>query len=305
MGRFFIRRLLQSLVVLWGVSLLVFILIRLSGDPVVLLLPAESTQEEIDAFRKLLGLDQPIWVQYLHFLGQVAQGDFGVSFRNNQPAMQLVLDRMPATLQLTGGAFFATLVLALPTGILAAMYRNSPIDAFGRVLALLGQAIPSFWLGIMLILIFSVRLRWFPPFGAGGIDHIVLPALSLGALSAAITSRLLRSALLEVLSAGYIQTARAKGLNERAVLFGHALRNAAIPVVTVLGLQMGALLGGAVITEYVFSYPGVGRLVLDAISHRDFAVVQAFVILLASVIAVINLAVDVLYAALDPRITYK
>lgn len=305
MTSFLVRRLLQSFFVLVGVSLVAFLLIRLSGDPVVLLLGPDATPAQIAELQHALGLDQSLWSQYEHFLARAVQGDFGFSFRNNQPAMALVLARAPATLSLATSGFLVALLLAIPTGIFAATHRDGPLDAASRVLALLGQAVPSFWLGIMLILVFSVRLRWFPAFGAGGLDHLVLPGLALGAFSAAVTSRLLRSSLLEVLSSGYIQVARAKGLRERTIVLRHALRNAAIPVVTVLGLQIGSLLGGSIIIEYVFSYPGVGRLVLDAISHRDYAVVQAFVVLLALVIAVINLLMDLLYAALDPRITYR
>ncbi len=305
MTSFLVRRLLQSAFVVVGVSVVVFVLIRLSGDPVVLLLGSDATTEQIVLMRHQLGLDAPVWSQYLTFLSRAVQGDFGFSFRNNQPAMALVLARAPATLSLAGASFAVALLLAIPTGILAATHRDGPLDAASRVLALLGQAIPPFWLGIMLILVFSVRLVWLPAFGAGGIDHLVLPAIALGAFSAAVTSRLLRSSLLEVLSSGYIQVARAKGLRESRIVMRHALRNAAIPVVTVLGLQIGSLLGGSIIIEYVFSYPGVGRLVLDAISHRDYAVVQAFVVLLALVIAAINLIMDLIYAALDPRISYR
>jgi peptide/nickel transport system permease protein len=197
------------------------------------------------------------------------------------------------------------LVIALPVGIISATHRDTWLDGLGRSLALLGQAVPTFWLGMMLILLFSVNLRWFPPFGAGGPQHLVLPGIALGAYSAAITSRLLRSSLLEIFGTDYLRTARAKGLGERAVVLGHALQNAALPVVTVLGLQVGTLLGGAVVTEFVFAYPGMGRLVLQAIGNRDYAVVQAFVVLIALIIAGINILVDLLYAALDPRVRLR
>jgi len=302
---FLVRRLIHSTAVVVGVSLLVFVLMRLTGDPVLLLLPSNATPQQIADLRHELGLDQPIWAQYLQFLAHAVRGDFGVSFRNNQPAMALVLDRMPATLQLTGVAFAITILISVPIGILSATHRDSVADALGRALALLGQAVPSFWLGIMLILLFAVILRWLPPFGTGGPEHLILPGITLGTYSAAVTSRMLRSSLLEVFGADYIRTARAKGLSERAVVYGHALRNAALPVVTILGLQVGALLGGAVVTEYVFSYPGMGRLVLQAIGNRDFAVVQAFVILMALIIGGINILVDLLYAILDPRVKYQ
>ncbi len=299
---FLAKRLAQSVLVVAAAALLVFVLIRLSGDPVALLLPPEASPQLVADVRHRLGLDQPIWVQFGVFVSQAAHGDFGVSYRNNQPAMQLVLDRVPATIELAAVAFLFTLVVALPSGILSALRPNGAIDAVSRALVVLGQGIPSFWLGIMLILIFAVRLRWFPPFGTGGPEYLVLPAVSLGAYFAAITSRLLRSALLDVLSADYIRTARAKGLRGSTVVMRHALRNASLPVVTMLGLQIGALLGGAVVTEYVFAYPGVGRLVLDAIAHRDYAVVQAFVILIAIVVAIVNILVDIAYAVLDPRV---
>lgn len=302
---YLIRRLVHSTVVIIGVTLVVFVLMRLTGDPVLLLLPSNSSPQQIADLRHSLGLDQPIWIQYVQFLAHAAQGDFGVSFRNNEPAMSLVLERLPATLQLTVAAFAVTLLVSLPVGILSATRPNSFADALARVLALLGQAVPSFWLGIMLILIFAVTLRWLPPFGTGGPQHLVLPAITLGTYSAAVTSRMLRSAMLEVFGSDYIRTARGKGLREQAVVFRHALRNAALPVLTMLGLQVGTLLGGAVVTEYVFAYPGMGRLVLQAIGNRDFAVVQAFVVLMALVIAVINILIDLLYSVLDPRIKYQ
>lgn len=305
MGTYLVRRLAHSVLVLFGVTALVFVLMRLSGDPVAMLLPAEATNADVEEYRRLLGLDKSVIEQYVRFIGQALQGDLGYSFRNSQPALRLVLDRAPATLTLSGAAFLVSLLLAIPLGILSATHRDSALDFGGRALALLGQAVPTFLLGIVLILVFAVRLRWLPAFGAGGLDHLILPSFTLGAYSAAITTRMLRSSLLDVLHAGYIQTARAKGLTERTIVIAHALRNAAIPTVTVLGLQVGHLVGGSIITEYVFSYPGMGRLVLDAIAHRDYAVVQAFVVLLAAVVAAINLLVDLLYAALDPRITYK
>jgi peptide/nickel transport system permease protein len=302
---YLIRRVGQSLVVVVGVTLVVFILMRLTGDPVLLLMPSEASAEQIAALRRQLGLDQPLWVQYIQFVLNAAHGDFGISFRNQQPALGLVLERVPATLELATVAFLLTVLIALPVGIISATHRDTWLDAVGRGLALLGQAVPTFWLGMMLILVFSVNLRWFPPFGAGGPQHLVLPGLTLGAYSAAITSRLLRSSLLEVFGTDYLRTARAKGLGERAVVLGHALQNAGLPVVTMLGLQVGTLLGGAVVTEFVFAYPGMGRLVLQAIGNRDYAIVQAFVVLIALIIAGLNILVDLLYAALDPRVRLR
>jgi peptide/nickel transport system permease protein len=305
MLRYILRRAIHAFFVVLGVSLLVFVLMRLTGDPVLLLLPSDADREQVESLRRELGLDQPIWIQYLHFLRNAARGDFGTSFRTNQPAMRLVLERLPATLKLGGAALLITIVISLPLGVISATRRDSYADAAGRGVALLGQAVPSFWLGIMLILLFSVKLGWLPAFGAGGAQHLILPAITLGAYSTAITTRLLRSSMLEVLSADYIQTARAKGLSERRVIYLHALRNASLPAVTMLGLQVGVLMGQAVVTEYVFSYPGMGRLVLQAIGNRDFAVVQAFVIFATLTIVAVNLLVDLLYGVLDPRVKYQ
>jgi peptide/nickel transport system permease protein len=303
--RYLFQRSLHSLIVLVGVSMLVFVLIRLTGDPVYLLLPPDATQEQVEALRKELGLDQPIPVQYGRFLLNAVRGDFGMSLRTGQTAMGMVFDRVPATLELAAVAFLFTVAIALPVGIISARYRHTLVDDLGRGFALFGQAVPSFWLGIMLILIFSVKLGWLPPFGRGGWQHLVLPGFALGAYSAAIISRLLRSTLLEVLDSDYVRTARAKGLDDQTVLYRHALRNASLPVVTMFGLQVGVLFGGAVITEYVFAYPGMGRLVLQAIGNRDFAVVQAFVLIVTLIILVSNIIVDLLYVALDPRIKYR
>lgn len=305
MARFLIRRGLHSILVLVGVSLLVFVLMRLTGDPVFLLLPPDASQEQVVQLREELGLDEPIPIQYGRFLLKAVQGDFGTSYRSGQPAMEMVLDRVPATLALSGVAAAITIVIAVPVGIVSAKYRHTWVDDLGRALALFGQAVPSFWLGIMLILIFSVRLGWLPPFGTGSWKHLILPGFTLGAYSAAIISRLQRSTLLEVLNADYIRTARAKGLADHTVLFRHALKNASLPVVTMFGLQVGVLFGGAVITEFIFAYPGMGRLVLQAIGNRDFAVVQAFVILVTVIIIAANVMVDLLYAVLDPRIKYQ
>lgn len=299
------KRVIAACIVVVATTLFVFLLIRLTGDPALLLLPSDATPQDVVQLRHALGTDQPIWVQYARFLERASHGDFGTSFRSDAPAMQLVLGRVPATLVLAAVAFAITIVVAVPVGISSAMRPDSFSDAVGRVVALLGQGVPSFWLGIMLVLLLSVRLRWFPAFGGGGLDHLILPGITLGAYSTAITSRLLRSAMLETLGADYIRTARAKGLRNAVVVYKHALRNAAIPVVTVLGLQVGVLFGGAVITEYVFSYPGMGRLALEAISYRDFSVVQAFVLVVALVIAGANLAVDLLYGVIDPRIRYR
>lgn len=302
MARFLLVRFLHAILVVLGVSVVAFGLLHLSGDPAALLLPPSATREDIDLFRRQLGLDRPVPVQYLDFLGKAVRGDFGMSIRYNQPAMGLVLDRLPATLQLSGAGLGLSLLLGLPLGILAAVRRGSWLDQVSLALSLVGQAFPVFWLGIVLIILFAENLRWLPASGIGGPQFLVLPAVTLSAYSTAMIMRLLRSSLLDVLGADYVRTAKAKGLSNKAVLAGHALKNAALPVVTVVGLQVGTLLGGAVITEEVFAYPGMGRLAVQAIANRDFTVVQAFVVLMAVVIVGANLAVDLLYAWLDPRI---
>jgi peptide/nickel transport system permease protein len=252
-----------------------------------------------------MGFDDPLIVQYGRFLKGALRGDFGLSFRHNQPALQLVWDRMPATVQLTLAAMLISVSIAVPIGILSAVKRNSLLDHVGMVIALLGQSMPVFWLGIMLILIFGVKLRLLPSFGMGGIDHLILPALTLGMFTMARTARLTRSEMLEILGQEYIRTARAKGVPPWSVILRHALKNAAIPIVTVIGLEMGTLLGGAIITETIFAWPGVGRLTVQAIYNRDFPVVQAAVFTLACIFVLINFVVDILYTYLDPRVRYE
>ncbi|MCC7107138.1 MAG: ABC transporter permease [Chloroflexi bacterium] len=305
MGRYIVRRLLYSVFVVLGASSLVFALTFLSGDPVRLFLGMDATPEQVERVRHQLGYDRPIYVQYVDFVGRAVRGDFGASLQYNQPAMQLVLQQFPASLQLAVVALAVTLLISTPAGILGAVKRNSFFDRLSLVIALLGQSMPVFWLGIVLILVFAVTLRWLPASGGGSVESLILPGLTLGAYSTAITTRLLRSSLIEVMGQDYVRTARAKGLRERGILVGHALKNASIPVVTVIGLQAGALLGGALITETVFSYPGLGRLAMHAISTRDVPVVQAFVVVAASLVVLINLAVDVSYAWLDPRIKHQ
>ncbi|HBY96762.1 MAG: ABC transporter permease [Ardenticatenaceae bacterium] len=302
MLKILIRRLAHSVLVLWGISTIVFVLIHLSGDPTNLMLPPDATYEQRAEFRHRMGFDRPLAVQYIDFLGHAVRLDFGESIRHNQPAMQLVLERVPATLQLSGVALLIAFAIAVPLGVLAAIKRASWFDTASLLVALTGQSFPVFWLGIMLILIFSENLHWLPSSGRGDWKHLVLPSLTLSALSTAMIMRILRSSLLEVLASDYIRTAKAKGLPDRIIIYKHALRNAAIPVVTIVGLSIGMMLGGAVITETVFAWPGMGRLAIQAISNRDFPVVQSFVIFTAVVILVINLIVDLLYTWIDPRI---
>jgi ABC-type dipeptide/oligopeptide/nickel transport system permease component len=261
--------------------------------------------QDVQAFRHLMGFDRPWYVQYVEFIGRAIRGDFGTSLRHGVPAMQMVLQYMPATVQLAVAALLISVVFALPAGIISATRRNSIADHLSMLGALLGQSMPNFWLGIMLILIFAVNLGWFPVSGRDTWKNLVLPAITLGTFSLARNTRLIRSSLLEVLGHDYVRTARAKGLGERTVIIGHALRNALIPVVTVIGLQFGALLGGAVITETIFAWPGVGRLTVQAIYNKDFPIVQASVTTLALIFVVLNLLVDITYSYLDPRIRLR
>jgi ABC-type dipeptide/oligopeptide/nickel transport system permease component len=299
------RRLAQSLLVILGVSFVVFFILHLTGDPALLLLPPDATAEDIRKFRESMGFNDPFIVQYWRFLKGAAQGNFGDSVRHGEPAMGLVLERMPATFQLAGAAMAIALLIAIPAGIISAVRRNTPVDYFSTVVALLGQSMPTFWLGIMLILIFSVQFNLLPSSGRGDLRHLILPAITLGLFTTARMTRLTRSGMLEVLGQDYIRTARAKGVNEPPVVWKHALRNAAIPILTIAGIELGALLGGSVITETIFAWPGVGRLSVQAIYNRDYPVVQASVFLLATTFVVVNLLVDLVYTYLDPRIRLR
>jgi peptide/nickel transport system permease protein len=275
---------------------------HLGGDPVAVLLPLDTPPEQIAAFRQEMGFDRPLPTQYFYFLSRAVRGDFGYSYHYRTDALEIVLERMPATLRLTFAALFVALVVAIPAGVFAALRQGKISDVFIRVSVLLGQAVPGFWLALMLMLIFGVRLKWLPVSGAESWKSLILPAIVTGSFSMATITRLLRCNLLEALGENYIQTARGKGLPPRIVTTRHALRNAAIPVITVIGLQMGWLLGGAVISEVVFAYPGMGRLAVTAIGYRDVPVIQSFVAITATIVVVINLTVDVIYSWLDPRI---
>jgi ABC-type dipeptide/oligopeptide/nickel transport system permease component len=302
MKRFLVHQFVQLLVVCLGISIITFLLLHLKGDPVVLLLPLDAGKEQMEAFRRLMGFDQPLYVQYLRFLSGAVRGDFGDSLYMKKSAFALVMERMPATLLLTFAGLFISLVIAVPLGIVSAIRRYSLVDNLCTMFAVGGQAMPIFWLGIMLIIIFSVKLRWLPASGSGSWAHLVLPATTLGVFLAPLTMRLVRSGMLEVLSQDYVRTARAKGVSEPQVLLKHALRNAAIPVITVIGLQFGQLLGGAIVTETVYAWPGVATYTVTAIRNSDFPVVQAAVFLLALCIVVVNLLVDLLVGLIDPRI---
>jgi ABC-type dipeptide/oligopeptide/nickel transport system permease component len=302
MRTYLVRRLWQSLLVLLGISFVVFGILHLTGDPALVLLPPDATAEDVERFRSQMGFNDPFLVQYWRFLRGALRGDFGESLRHGEPAFWLVVERMPATFELAGAALALALALAIPAGIVSAVRRNTLLDYFSTVVALLGQSMPTFWLGIMLILVFSVHLGFLPSSGRGTLEHLILPAVTLGLFTTARITRLTRSGMLEVLNQDYIRTARAKGVANPPVVWKHALKNAAIPIVTIVGIELGTLLGGSVITETIFAWPGVGRLSVQAIYNRDYPVVQAAVFTLASTFVLVNLVVDVIYTYLDPRI---
>jgi peptide/nickel transport system permease protein len=304
-GWFLTYRLVRMLVALWSVVTVVFIVMRLSGDPVPLLLPPDAPIAEIHRVRAEMGLDRPILVQYGVFIRQAIRGDFGRSIHFRVSAMKVVWERVPATIQLALASFLCAVVIAIPAGILSAVKRGSAYDNAVMGVALVGQAAPTFYIGIMLILIFSLHLGLFPTSGRGDWRHVVLPAITLGAFAMASIARITRSAVLEILRADFIRTARAKGLPEFWTIAKHTMKNAAIPIVTIVGLQFGNLLGGAVVTETIFSWPGIGRLAIQSIYNRDYPIVQACVFLTAAMFVVLNFLVDVTYGILDPRIRHQ
>jgi peptide/nickel transport system permease protein len=299
-------RLVQSIVVVLGVLILVFLILNLTGDPARLMASPQATLEDIERLRRKMGFDRPLPEQFLRFLVGAVRGDFGHSLRYaDQPALAIVIERFPATVELALATLAWCIPVALGLGLVAAVRQRSVHESVAMTTALLGQSMPSFWLGLMLILIFSVNLGLLPSSGRGTFAHLVLPALTLGGFFMARLTRLVRSGVLDVLGQDYVRTARAKGLAERMVVIRHALKNAAIPIVTIVGLDIGTLLGGAVITETVFAWPGIGRLAIEAIAARDFPVVQADVFFIALAFVVINLGVDVLYTWLDPRVRLR
>ncbi|MDR7481319.1 MAG: ABC transporter permease [Armatimonadota bacterium] len=299
---FLTRRLVQLVIVLLGVSAVVFGIVRLTGDPVIILLGESAPPEAVAAMRAELGLDRPIYVQYLRFLASAVRGDFGDSLRYRQAALSLFIERLPATLELATAALALALAVGLPAGVAAALRPRSVFDGVVRLLALVGQAVPGFYLGLVAIIVFGAHLKWLPTGGRGTSAQLLLPAVTLAAYQIAVVARFARGAMLEVLGEDYVRTARAKGLARVRVVAVHALRNALIPIVTILGLQVGTLLSGAVVTETVFSWPGVGRLAVQAIYARDFPVVQVTVMATAVLFVVVNLLTDVLYVLIDPRI---
>ena len=304
MQRFLVRRLLHGVFVVWGVVTAVFFLVRLTGDPTAFLVDQTATREEIEHTRHLLGLDRPLLTQYVDFLAAVPRGDFGRSIRERRSALSVVLEHFwPATVELAAAAAVLATVLAVPLGIVSATHKDRSADHLSRLASLFLQSMPSFWLGLLLILLFAVELRGLlPAYGSGTWRHLVLPAITLAAAPLAQNARLVRASMLEVLHEDYVRTARAKGVPERLVLYRHALRNAAIPFITLTGLSLGFMLSGAIVIETVFSWPGLGRLIVRAVPGRDFPVIQAGVFVFALVFVVVNVVVDLLYAVVDPRV---
>jgi len=302
MGRHFGNRLAEGAVTVWGVVTIVFIVARLLGDPAVLLLPPGARPEQVIELRETLGLNDPLWEQYLRFLADTLRGEFGNSYQFMRPALSLVLERLPASIALAAAGLALGVVLGVVAGSLAALRRGTLLGSAVMLLALLGQATPIFWLGIVMILVFSVQLGWLPSGGFESWWGLLLPTLALASYSAANIARLLRSSMLEVLQEDHVRTARAMGLTSPHVFVWHVLRNSLVPVVTMVAILAAELLGGAVITETVFSWPGIGRLIVQAIGSHDFPVVQAGVTVLAAIVIAINLGTDLLYRLLDPQI---
>jgi ABC-type dipeptide/oligopeptide/nickel transport system permease component len=300
--RYIAARLATAVLVILGVSVVSFFLTFLTGDPAEIMLPSGATAAQIEKFRAEWGFDDPLIVQYWRFLKRAVHGDFGVSLRHGQQSLPLIAARLPATLQLTVTAMLLAIVLAVPLGVLAATHRGGPIDLLAMGVALVGQSVPNFWLAIMMILLFAVSWGLLPTSGRGGVLHVVMPAAAIAINLMALLTRLVRSTMIEMLSEDYVRTARAKGLRELFVTSRHALPNALIPLVTVIGLQFGYILGGAVVIETIFTWPGVGLFTIQAILNRDYPVVQASVFILATAVVLINLTVDLLYVWLDPRI---
>ncbi|MBW2061850.1 MAG: ABC transporter permease [Deltaproteobacteria bacterium] len=306
MQRYILKRIVIAILTLIVISFVIFFVMRLGeADPVLIMLPPDARPEDRDLLMETFGLDKPIPVQFLYFLKSAVRGDFGRSFKYDEPALTLLLSRVPATLELALAAIFLTSVIGLTIGIVSAVKRDSLFDRFGKMFALAGQAIPSFWLGIMLMLLLGVMLRLFPISGRGGLDHLVLPALTLSAFNIAAITRLSRSSMIDALKSDYVAMAHAKGVPGRAVILIHAFKNASIPILTMMGLLFGYLITGAVVTETIFSWPGVGRLALEAVFARDYPVVQAFALFASFVFVTANLVVDILYAYIDPRIRYQ
>jgi peptide/nickel transport system permease protein len=304
MQRYIIRRIGYAIISLVLLSITIFCLVRISGDPAVLLADPGAKEEDLQAIRREFGLDKPWHVQYIKFVSNIARGDFGKSIYYRVPAFDLYLQRLPASLLLAAVAMAISLILGIPIGIFSAVRINSWLDNFGKIFAILGLSLPSFWVGLMFILVFSVYLNWLPSSGSGTFKHLIMPAFALGWVFTAAHMRLARSAMLEVLGSEYVKLARIKGLTEWLVIFKHAFKNAVIPVLTLAGINLVLMVNVAIVVESVFAWPGVGRLLYEGISFRDFPVVQTTVVMGGIMIVVVNLIVDVLYAYIDPRIRY-
>ena len=305
MGKYILKRVAQSILVLLGITAVVFFVLNLTGDVLDFMLPPGTSEEVYDEYTERLGLDDPLFVQYGRFLKNAIRGDFGESHFYREPALQVVLERLPATFALAIAAFVIALAWGIPVGILSAYKRNSIVDTIARIIAMLGQSLPSFWLGILLMLAFSVKLNWFPTYGSGSFRHLVLPAFALSTGTGATILRLLRSNMIDVLGQEYISVARAKGVHNFSLVAKHAFKNCLSSVLTIMGLQLASLMSGALVIETVFSWPGVGRLLQQSILNRDFMVVEAGVCVIACLFVFINLAVDLLYAVINPRIKYS
>ena len=302
---YILRRLAYSVLVLLGVSAITFFAVFASGDPISMMLGADAGPRQVEEFRKIMGLDRPVVVQYLHFLARAVLGDFGRSLRHDTPAMALILERLPATMLLTFGALAVSVLVAIPLGVVAATRRASVLDDAVIATSALGLAAPTFFFGSVLIMLFAVKYPLLPPSGGGSLDRLILPVATLAFGRIAVLTRFTRSGMIDVLSRQYIRTARAKGLPQPAVLYRHALRNTLIPIVTLVGLEMGSLLGGAVITENVFAWPGIGRLIVQAVENRDFPIVTSGVLVAAAIFTLINLIVDIVYSFINPAVRYQ
>lgn len=305
MQSYIFKRLGHTILVMIGISIISFVFLQLSGDPVGLILPQDATSQQIEDLRNKLGLNEPIFIQYLHFISNTLQGNLGRSLFSNEPVTDLILERLPATVELAVFSMGFALIIAIPIGIISALKRGTFIDTTSMVLALFGLSMPHFWLGIMMIMLFSVQLGWLPTSGRGSFAQIIMPATAMGISMVALFARLTRSTMLEVLGQDYVRTARAKGLSEYIVIGKHALKNAVLPLITMIGMEFGLLLGGAVIIETVFAWPGVGRLIVQAIMDRDYPVVQGAVMMLAMIFVIVNLLVDLTYHWLDPNISLQ
>ncbi|MFC5650353.1 nickel ABC transporter permease [Paenibacillus solisilvae] len=305
MWPFIFKRMGYGLIVLFGISVFSFLLIHLiPGDPIRIMLGENASVEQVEQLRNQLGLNKPLWVQYGHYLGGIFHGDLGNSLKTGRPVLIEIIDRFPETVKLASAGMAIAIVVGVTIGILAARFKDSILDFTAMSLTTFGVSVPSFWLGLILIMVFAVHLGWFPVAGGTGLIDLVLPAITLGVLASTVISRLTRSGMIEVLSLDFIRTARAKGLGEIAVLFGHAFRNAMIPVVTIVGLQVASLLGGTVIIEQVFNWPGLGTLAISAIASRDFPLIQGIILFIGFIFVVVNILVDLLYSLIDPRIKF-